>query len=410
MSELCKCLPPMLYGKELDEALTVLPPYDPDIIYADAATRLVALSDIYRLFLSNAMSREIYSKLHLGLLRSLQKKESPLMPRQYVENQKAIQMVESSGIIGGADSFTIIGPSGIGKSTSISRSIQLLSKTPVIVTEKPYRQIIPCVMVQTPFDASVKGLLLEILRVADSKLGSDYCAKAIHARNTTVDTLIGSVSSVCINHVGLLVIDEIQHIVDQKAGGALARCLMQLINNSGISIAMVGTPSVIPFMSGGEFQLARRTLGLYYEPMEYGQAFRDLCATLFQYQYVKNRTELDEPMMQRLFEFSQGNPSVLVGLLHDVQECSILSGREEISSDLLHAAYQTRLRMLHPHITPARKPSTSRVKQTVAIPKEEPVEVPEQVSIAALVKDAKKGAQDIVSCLKRHIPVEEVRL
>jgi len=410
MSELCKCLPPMLYGAELDEALTILPPYDPNIIYEDAATRLVALSDIYRLFLSNAMSREIYSKLHLGLLRSLMKKESPLMPRQYVENQKAIQMVESSGIIGGADSFTIIGPSGIGKSTSISRSIQLLSKAPIIVTEKPYRQIIPCVMVQTPFDASVKGLLLEILRVVDSKLGSDYCNKAMRNRNTTVDTLIGCVSSVCINHVGLLVIDEIQHVVDQKAGGALARCLMQLLNSSGISVAMVGTPSVIPFMSGGEFQLARRTLGLYYEPMEYGQAFRDLCTTLFRYQYVKNRTELDEPMMYRLFEFSQGNPSVLVGLLHDVQECSILSGREEISSDLLHAAYQTRLRMLHPHITPARKPSTSRVKQIVAIPKAAPVEAPEQVSIAALVKDAKKGQQDIVSCLKRHIPVEEIRI
>lgn len=410
MSELCKHLPPMLFGKELDDALSYLPPYDPNIVHADAATRLVALSDIYRVFLSNAMSREIYSKLHLGLLRSMQKKESPLMPRQYVENQKAIQMVESSGIIGGADSFTIIGPSGIGKSTSISRSIQLLSKTPIIVTEKPYRQIIPCVMVQTPFDASPKGLLLEILRVVDSKLGSDYCEKALRSRNTTVDTLTGCLASVCSNHIGTLILDESQHLIGQKAGGSLARCLMQLLNSSGISVAMVGTPSVIPFLSGGEFQLARRTLGLYYEPMEYGQAFRDLCTTLFRYQYVKRRAELDEPMLHRLFEYSQGNPSVLVGLLHDVQECSILSGREEISSDLLHAAYQTRLRMLHQHITPARKPSTSRVKQNIPIPKAEPVEAPAQTSIAAIVKDAKKSQQDIVSCLKRHISVEEIRI
>lgn len=410
MNNLIAQMPPLLYGEELDEALTVLPPYDPDIIHADAATRLVALSDIYRVFLSNSMAREIYSKLHLGLLRSLNKKESPLMPRQYVENQKAIQMVESSGIIGGADSFTIIGPSGIGKSTSISRSIQLLSKTPIIVTEKPYCQIIPCVVVQTPFDASPKGLLLEILRAVDSKLGSDYCEKALRSRNTTVDTLIGSVSSVCINHVGLLVIDEFQHIVGQKAGAALARCMLQLINSSGISMLFCGTPSLERFLAESEFQLARRTLGLYYEPMEYGQAFRDLCTTLFRYQYVKHRAELDEPMMHRLFEFSQGNPSVLVGLLHDVQECSILSGREEISSDLLHAAYQTRLRMLHQHITPARKPSTSRVKQSVSISKAEPVEVSEPVSIAGLVKDAKREQQDIVSCLKRHIPVEEVRI
>ena len=410
MNDLCKCLPPMLYGKELDDALTILPPYDPDIIHADAATRLVALSDIYRVFLSNSMAREIYSKLHLSLLRSLNKKESPLMPRQFVENQKAIQMVESSGIIGGADSFTIIGPSGIGKSTSISRSIQLLSKTPIIVTEKPYRQIIPCVVVQTPFDASVKGLLLEILRVVDSKLGSDYCEKALRSRNTTVDTLVGCVSSVCSTHVGTLIIDEFEHIIGQKTGSALARCLLQLINCSGISMVFCATPSLASYLSGGEFQLARRTLGLYYEQMEYGEAFRDLCTTLWRYQYVKHRTELEEPMMYRLFDFSQGNPSVLVGLLHDVQECSILSGREEISSDLLHAAYQTRLRMLHQHITPARKPSTSRVKQNTPIPKTESAEVPAQTSIAAIVKDAKKGALDIVSCLKRHIPVEEVSL
>ena len=410
MNNLINHLPPMLYGQELDKALTILPPYDPDIIYADAATRLVALSDIYRVFLSNTMSREIYAKLYLGLLRSLQKKGSQLVPRQFVENQKAIQMVESSGILGGADSFTIIGASGIGKSSSISRSIQLISKVPVIVTEKPYCKIIPCVMVQTPFDASVKSLLLEILRVVDTKLGSDYCAKALHSRNTTVDTLIGCVSSVCINHVGLLVIDEIQHIVGQKAGGALARCLMQLINSSGISIALVGTPSVIPFLSDGEYQMARRSLGLYYEPMEYDEAFRDLCTTLWQYQYVKHRTELDEQMMRWLYEHCNGNPSVLVSLLHDAQECSILDGQEVIAYDPLHTAYHKRLRMLHLHINPARKPQTSRVKHENSIPKKEIENAPVVVSIVALVKDAKKGQQDIVSCLKRHIPMEEVRI
>lgn len=410
MNNLLQHLPPMLYGQELDKAMTVLPPYDPDIIHADTATRLVALSDICQVFLSNAMSREVYSKLYLGLLRSLQKKSSQFVPAQYVENQKAIRMEDSCGILGGADSFTIIGASGIGKSTSISRSIQLLSKTPVIVTEKPYAQIIPCVMVQCPFDSSVKGLLLEILRGVDTKLGSDYCAKALHSRNTTVDTLIGSVSSVCINHVGLLVIDEIQHIVGQKAGGALARCLMQLINSSGISIALVGTPSVIPFLSDGEFQLARRTIGLYYEPMEYSECFRDLCATLYRYQYVKHRTELDEPMMHWLYEHSGGNPSVLVSLLHDAQECSILDGQEIIAYDPLHTAYHKRLQMLHPHIAISRRSSTSRVKQNIPIPKAEPMKVPEPPSIFALVKKSKKEQQDIVSCLKRYISVEEVRL
>jgi RNA polymerase sigma factor (sigma-70 family) len=64
-------------------------------------------------------------------------------------------------------------------------------------------------MVQCPFDSSVKGLLLEILRTVDGKLGSDYCPKALNSR-TTVDALLGCVASVCVNHVGLLIIDEIQ--------------------------------------------------------------------------------------------------------------------------------------------------------------------------------------------------------
>ena len=39
-------LPPMLSGKELISALSVLPEYDPEIVNESAAERLMALSDI----------------------------------------------------------------------------------------------------------------------------------------------------------------------------------------------------------------------------------------------------------------------------------------------------------------------------------------------------------------------------
>lgn len=69
MIDLCSYLPPMLYGKELDEALTILPPYDPNIVYADTATRLVALSDIYRVKVPSARPLEQYTIPSLELLR-----------------------------------------------------------------------------------------------------------------------------------------------------------------------------------------------------------------------------------------------------------------------------------------------------------------------------------------------------
>ena len=64
-------LPPMLSGKELISALSVLPEYDPEIV--------MALSDIYRIYVPSKMSQEIYSKLYLALIRSLQKKSTSLM-------------------------------------------------------------------------------------------------------------------------------------------------------------------------------------------------------------------------------------------------------------------------------------------------------------------------------------------
>ena len=112
-------LPLMLSGSELEQALTILPEYDPCIKNENAAVRLIALSDMYKVFVPTQMSKEIYAKMYLSLLRSLQKKESKLAVRQYSENHKGIRQQEYSGIIGGSDSFTIIGASGIGKSSSI---------------------------------------------------------------------------------------------------------------------------------------------------------------------------------------------------------------------------------------------------------------------------------------------------
>ena len=73
---------------------------------------------------------------------------------------------------------------------------------------------------QCPFDSSVKGLLLEVLRKVDEVLDSKYYQNALRARATT-DMLIGSVSQVALNHIGMLVVDEIQNVANSKNGKSL---------------------------------------------------------------------------------------------------------------------------------------------------------------------------------------------
>ena len=233
LTDVAQALPRMKTGADLTDALQLLPKYDAYIREQDVATRLTALSELYRIYIPSSLSTEIYTKLYLALLRSLQKKGTKLAIQQSYQNAKAVRGQEYEGILGGADSFTIIGSSGIGKSSAISRTISIISANGIIQVDEPYTQIIPALTVQCPFDCSVKGMLLEILRKIDEAIGSNYYSNALRVRATS-DMLIGSVSQTSLNHVGLLIVDEIQNVISNKHGKALVSALTQLLNNSGI--------------------------------------------------------------------------------------------------------------------------------------------------------------------------------
>ena len=410
--DILACLPEMKSGEELASAMAVLPEYNDSIRFQNQAVRLMGLSDLYGVYIPSAMSIEIYSKLYLALLRSLQKKATRMAIKQSIENFKVIKEQEYSGILGGSDSFTIIGTSGIGKSSAISRAINLITEHRIIEVEKPYSKIIPCIIVQCPFDSSVKGLLLEILRKVDEELQSDYYKNALRARATT-DMLIGSVSQVALNHIGLLVVDEIQNVVNSKNGKSLIGSLTQLINNSGISICMVGTPKSTVFFEQA-MQLARRSLGLNYGSMEYGSEFIGICKVLFSYQYVTERTEITDTIIHWLYEHSAGVVSVVVSLIHDAQEIAILTGKEVLNLETLNEAYQKRLSLLHDYIQPSiiHNQQTTKVKRKRTVDSKKGVEIKKMssASISELVGIAKTENADIVSLLQEHFSVVEVAL
>ena len=408
LSDIINVLPRMKSGDDLIKALKILPEYNSEIRNTDTSVRLMALSDLYRVYIPSQMSLEIYSKLYLALLRSMQKKGTKLAVQQQNQNYRAIIQQEYSGIMGGSDSFTIIGTSGIGKSSAISRAINLITKNRVIEADNPYTHVIPCIIVQCPFDSSVKGLLLEVLRKVDEVLDSKYYQNALRARATT-DMLIGSVSQVALNHIGMLVVDEIQNVANSKNGKSLIGALTQLINNSGISICMVGTPESSRFFESA-MQLARRSVGLQYTTMSHDKYFQEFCKVMFKYQYVQKTTEITDGIIAWLYEHSAGITSVVVALIHDAQEIAILNGKEILNLESLNEAYQQRLSLLHGYI----QPSVSLGKQTTKIKKKAPVHTAEnetlddRVSIADLVAKAKDENMDIVQLLKSNMPVVEV--
>lgn len=414
MMDFTSKLPEMKSGNELISALSIIPKYDESICTQNQAVRLMALSDLYQIYVPSQMSIEIYNKLYLALLRSMQKKGSQMAIKQRYENYKAIQQQSYSGILGGSDSFTIIGTSGIGKSSAISRAISLITENRIIEVDKPYTKIIPCLIVQCPFDSSVKGMLLEILRKVDEELGTDHYIHAVKSRASTTDMLIGAVSSIALNNIGMLVVDEIQNVVNSKNGKSLIGALTQLINNSGISICMVGTPESTVFFESA-MQLARRSVGLQYTTMNYDEYFQSFCKIIFKYQFLKNHTEITVAITEWLYEHSVGVVSVVVSLIHDAQEIAILTGKEVLNLDTLNEAYQQRLTLLHGYIQPSviqNKPTTKKKKTVASVKKNQTQSQPKQegYSITEIAERAKAENLDVVELLKEVYTVVEVAI
>ena len=320
---------------------------------------------------------------------------------------------EYHGVATGATSATIIGNSGIGKTSCIQLSISLLGN--VIETDNPYHKIIPVVMVSCPFDCNYKGLLCQILISIDEILGSDYYEKTQRSK-MNAQQILGMVCQVCHLHIGTLIIDEVQMLAGAtKAGSTLYCMILQLINTSCINVLLVGTSECLKFFAQNQ-QIARRSVGLQYGAMDFNSDFRKLAEILYSHQYVKNESKISENILFWLYEHTGGIPAVLSALIHDAQEIAILRGRETLGIETLTEAYSNRMQMLHGYIGNRITTSTeSRHEKPKPIP---PAKVPEQENkprlpegyrtITDMANEARYKQLDILELFRGQFSVVEV--
>lgn len=412
MENLMARMPKMLMGQDLEKAMLSLPVYDAEICKADAGVRLMALDAMTDIYVPSAMSYEIYSKIYLAMLHSLKKKQTRDAAMQGNQNHKKLQGMGYHSVLGGSDSFSIIGPSGIGKSTALAKSIALSGGEQLIVTKEPYAQIIPCINVQCPHDCSVKGLLLAILSQADMATGTEYEKLAVKNR-ASIDNLIGMVSQVALNNILLIVIDECQNICRNKGGVNLIASMTQLINSSGVSICLVGLPETEVFF-GQEMQLARRSVGLSYSALPCNDYFIQFCETLFSYQYVAHPSKLTPELIELLYECTGGIIAILVSVIMEAQQIAILTGKEELNRKTILIACKERLKNVQDFVKviPKKRKQTSSVvkKEVMDIQKEVHDDEPDMdIQAATVIKQSRECGEDVIKLLKeRGFFVEEV--
>ena len=246
-----EALPPMLSGKDLIRALAVIPPYSDSDRDRSTGERLQLLSSLYEFYQPLSMTIDLYCEIYTAMQHcygqySIQSEAAAMQNGYSLMHGNAL-----AASVGGGNSFSVIGVSGLGKSTALQR---VLSLFPQVIEHTSYHgqnfycHQIPYLVVQTPHDASIKALILDIYLQIDSLVGTSYQKDAL-SRRLSIDVLVSQLNQIVrVNHIGLLVIDELQNIAYRKSDGGIRflNFLVHLINGAGVSICMVGsTPSSV---------------------------------------------------------------------------------------------------------------------------------------------------------------------
>ena len=401
MNNYSELLPPLLIGNELKINLQLLPEYKTDYGYLSAPQRIIKLMDIYKVFVPLSMTEEIYHKLYMMTMLSFSQKGNTVAIKRANDIHNWKGNGNFHGVITGATSASIIGNSGIGKSSSIQRSINLIGD----IIETDSLRLIPVLTVVCPFDCNYRGLLLQILISIDEKIGSKYYDNAVKQRMNAQQILCMTCQA-CQLYVGVLVIDEIQFLVGHQQ---LYQMILQLINVSNISVLLVGTDECISFFEETP-QMARRGSGLRLKALENNEEFKSLVRIMFQYQYTQNQTPLTDSILYWLYEHTAGNISALVSLLHDAQEIAILNGTETLNIQTLTEAYTKRMESMHVFVEQKKK----KLSKTSSKPKEKNLQTikKQAVTLEGTIKEISYFIKDnnlnAAKHYKKYFNVEEI--
>jgi len=271
-----------------------------------------------------------------------------------------------------ASSLAFIGCSGSGKTTTINRILATYPQC--IYHEKHNFTQIVYLKIDCPHDGSLKNLCLHFFRAIDNALGTNYEKRYGQKRNS-IETLMNLMGQLSNHHaIGLLIIDEIQHLSISKSGGAekMLNFFVTLVNTINLPVVMIGTPKA-RFLFERDFRSARRGAGMgavFWEQMKQGscentsQEWNSFTNTLWKYQWLKQAdTELTDKIRDVWYELSQGILDIVVKIFVLAQFRAIESGIEKITVRVLKTTYEEDLKPIHPMIKALQSGVANRIAE-----------------------------------------------
>ncbi|SFC41451.1 AAA domain-containing protein [Clostridium uliginosum] len=267
-----------------------------------------------------------------------------------------------------ADSLSVIGISGIGKTTAIER---LLLMYPQIIKHEEYegqyfsRTQIVWLKIDCPYDGSLATLCKSFFKAIDDLLGTRYLEKFGYANRITSTMMLHMTTLASMYGIGVLVIDEIQHLLNAKNDmEEMLNFFVTLSNTVGIPTVLIGT-SKAQQVFNGNFRQARRAASegaIIWDRMpKDSEEWTFFLETLWDFQCLQEETKLSREIKEAFYDECQGITAVAVNLYILAQERALAKGKEKISVGVIRATAKEDLNMIQPMIKALRNNNISEI-------------------------------------------------
>jgi len=379
-----EALPPMLTTDQLILRLKHFPTFQEVDRNASDEVRYLLIQNSMRFFSPLDIHVDLYRRfsnvIRLGYAGrnpvARNQNSRPKLRRESFDQYNSQYMSSTAQFMSTAAGFNIAGISGVGKSFSIERILGLF---PQVIhhsnyDDKPFTQTqVVWLKLDCPFDGNPRGLCISFFKTVDALLGTNY--RRTHGKTRRIQSeLLSDMATVAANHyIGVLVIDEIQRLSLAKSGGAdlLLNFFVQLVNDMGVPVVLVGTYRALAVLSG-EFSQLRRGTGqgdLIWDRMQKDEQWEMFVKSLFRAQYTQkqfSRDDIAEPSITEtinkqpsqpkrlrdvLYEESQGITDLAVKIYKFAQERAIDTGKEIVNASIIRSVARDKFAMLREVLT-----------------------------------------------------------
>lgn len=371
-----QALPPILSQSDFIDYVTRLPKFIPEERELEPHYRFHCIERLSRYFDPQNNSIEL-QKLVCVLLMEGYLGRNPLEPGYARRSRQIYKAIEAGdgkklenhvNVPTSASSLTLIGPSGIGKTTNLINILELYPQVIVHPEQSVYQLV--WLKVDCPHAGSLKGLCTDIFLAADKLLGTNYFKK-FGSRGNSEDYMLAQVAQLAhTQHLGVLVIDEMQNLVSARRGrDELLNFLVKMDNTIGVPVIRVGTNEAFPIFQGN-FRNARRATGksgILWDRMhqfeERDGVVKDardwnyFIEGIWEYQWTKTFVPLNKDVEDAFYDECQGIIDIAIKLYKMVQWRAIsLCGEEVITVDLIRQVAKEGLYLVKPMLDYIRDP------------------------------------------------------